>query len=139
MCRLTIEENMIESMTSHRTSTPEIPMAQKMTVTMTDDLDGSVAKETVRFAIDGTSYELDLNDKNAAALRKTFERYVAAARRASRASVASSKRGRRSAPSRGNGVDAAAVRAWATSNKISVSTRGRIPASLVEQYVAAGN
>ena len=36
--------------------------------------------ETVLFALDGTSYEIDLLAKNAAALRKTLATYVAAAR-----------------------------------------------------------
>jgi len=46
-------------------------MAQKVTVEMTDDLDGSQADTTVRFAIDGTTYEIDLSKRNAAAMRRT--------------------------------------------------------------------
>jgi hypothetical protein len=38
-----------------------------------------------------------------------------------------------------SGVDPKAVRAWAASNKIQINDRGRIPASVVEQYRAAGN
>jgi hypothetical protein len=36
-------------------------VAQKITVEMTDDLDGSAANTTVRFAVDGTAYEIDLS------------------------------------------------------------------------------
>ena len=36
-------------------------MAQKVTVTLVDDLDGGTAEETVEFGIDGVSYEIDLS------------------------------------------------------------------------------
>ena len=45
-------------------------MAQQVFVSITDDLDGSEADETITFALDGTSYEIDLNEKNAAAIKK---------------------------------------------------------------------
>jgi len=38
-------------------------MAQKVTVSLEDDLTGGPAKQTVRFAFDGTDYEIDLNKK----------------------------------------------------------------------------
>ena len=56
-------------------------MAQKVHITLEDDLDGGEATETVSFGLDGRTYEIDLNDKNAAALRDALARYVAAARR----------------------------------------------------------
>jgi hypothetical protein len=40
-------------------------MSSKVLVVLEDDLDGSKASETVTFAIDGTQYEIDLNDQNA--------------------------------------------------------------------------
>jgi len=45
-------------------------MATKITVTLEDDLNGGPADETVRFAGDGTGYEIDLNANNAAAFRR---------------------------------------------------------------------
>ena len=45
-------------------------MARELIEKLIDDLDGSEATETVTFGLDGTSYEIDLNKKNAAALRK---------------------------------------------------------------------
>jgi hypothetical protein len=104
-------------------------MAQKVTVTMTDDIDGSKAYETVAFRIDGTSYEIDLSKKNAAALRRVFTSYIEHARRAPRGS-----RGGRPTRSRQRSPD---VRAWAKSQGIQVSARGRIPASVVSQYEEA--
>jgi len=47
-------------------------MAQKVHITLEDDLDGGDATETVSFGLDGRSYEIDLNDKNAGKLRKAL-------------------------------------------------------------------
>jgi amphi-Trp domain-containing protein len=53
------------------------------------------------------------------------------------------RRGRRGAPSGAgkafNGVDNAAVRAWAAANGVSVSPRGRIRDEVIEAYRAAGH
>src|SRR5262249_15464719 len=59
-------------------------MAQRVTIEMMDDLDGSQADETVRFAVDGNAYEIDLSQKNAAEIRRTFDRYIEHARKAAR-------------------------------------------------------
>ena len=74
-------------------------MAQKVHIVLEDDLDGSDATQTVTFGLDGTSYEIDLNDKNAAALRDAMATYVGHARK-----VAGSRRGRRSSASSGSGT-----------------------------------
>jgi len=50
-------------------------MAQKVNIVLTDDLDGSEAEETIRFSLEGSSYELDLSAENAAALRNAAEQY----------------------------------------------------------------
>jgi hypothetical protein len=107
-------------------------MAQKVTVALEDDLTGGPAEQTVRFAFDGTDYEIDLNAKNAAAFAKQLAPYIEHARRAGRAQ---SRRGGR-AVSRQRSGD---IRAWAKEHGLAVSERGRIPASVVEQYQAAGN
>ena len=60
-------------------------MAQKVTIALEDDLTGGPAEQTVRFAVDGTGYEIDLNAKNAAAFSKQLAPYLAHARRAGRA------------------------------------------------------
>ena len=46
-------------------------MAKKTVVEWVDDIDGTAASETVTFTIDGSRYEIDLSEKNAAKLRKT--------------------------------------------------------------------
>jgi hypothetical protein len=45
-------------------------MATKITIALEDDLDGGPAGETVRFAVGGTEYEIDRNNKHAAAPRE---------------------------------------------------------------------
>ena len=57
-------------------------MAQKVQTLFVDDLDGSAAEGTVRFGLDGTEYEIDLNTEHAQALRDALARYVSAGRRA---------------------------------------------------------
>ena len=108
-------------------------MAQKVTVTLEDDLTGGPAKETVRFAFEGTDYEIDLNANHAAACRKQLGPYIEHARRAGRAQ---SHRAGRTAGSRQRSGD---IRAWAKEHGLAVSERGRIPASVMEQYQAAGH
>jgi hypothetical protein len=113
-------------------------VAQKVQVLLTDDLDGSAAQETVRFRLDGTEYEIDLNKKNAKSLRDTLGRYTAVARRAG-AATRSPRGGRRSrGTSPGRDVDPRAVREWAAKNNIAVSARGRIPQDLLARFEAAG-
>ena len=111
-------------------------MAQQVLVTLTDDLDGSDADETVMFALDGASYEIDLNAKNAAALRKAVEKYVTAARGTGGSTGA--RRATRRRPARRPDADPKAVRAWAHEHGIQISGRGRIPAAIADQYRSSG-
>lgn len=106
-------------------------MAQKVHIVLEDDLDGSPATETVSFGLDGKTYEIDLNDKNAAALRDALATYVGHGRK-----VSGSRRGRRSAGSSG-GASAKDIREWARSNGQKVPERGRIPADVRAAYEAA--
>lgn len=108
-------------------------MAKKTIVQLTDDLDGSKADKTLSFSLDGVSYEIDLSEKNFAALEKTFAKYVEAARRVG--GRAASGRGRTTRTTVAS--DPKAVRAWAASNGIEVNPRGRIPADVVKRFEAA--
>jgi nucleoid-associated protein Lsr2 len=60
-------------------------VAQKVTVVLEDDLTGGPAEETIRFAFEGTGYEIDLNATNAAKFREQLAPYLEHARRAGRA------------------------------------------------------
>lgn len=105
-------------------------MATKITVALEDDLEGGPAAETVRFAVGGAEYEIDLNKKNAAAFRKQVAPFIEHARRTGRGP----RRAGRSVAGRERG---AAIRTWAAEQGIPVSARGRIAADVVEQYDAA--
>ncbi len=106
-------------------------MAQRVTVTLEDDLRGGPAEQTVRFAFGGADYEIDLSTKNATAFRKKLAPFIEHARKAGRRQP---RQPGRSTASRQRGGD---IRAWAKEEGITVSARGRIPASVVEQYQAA--
>lgn len=117
-------------------------MAQKTVIELTDDVDGSKADETVAFGVDGSSYEIDLNTKNASEMRDALAPYVAAARKAGGSSSrrgSSSASSSRAAPKSAGDVDAKAVRTWAEENGIQVSPRGRLSSELLDKYRAAGN
>lgn len=62
-------------------------MSKRAVITIVDDLDGTVLEpglgETVRFAIDGRSYEIDLTDENATELREKVRPFTEAGRRVS--------------------------------------------------------
>jgi hypothetical protein len=104
-------------------------MARREVIELLDDIDRTPATETVTFGLDGRGYAIDLNDEHAAELRAALDPYVKAGRRHT---------GRRGGRGRPEAFDPAAVRAWAASNGIEVSKRGRVPASVVERYRAAG-
>ncbi|MFF0435204.1 Lsr2 family protein [Streptomyces sp. NPDC004327] len=115
-------------------------MAQRVVVTLFDDIDGGEAAETVAFGLDGKTYEIDLNPANAEKLRKALAPYLAAGRKIT------SKPGRGARPLRADrgdythtalAPDPAAVRAWAQSNKLDVPARGRIPKRIYEAFQAA--
>lgn len=105
-------------------------MAQKIQVVLEDDLSGGPAQTTVRFGLDGTAYEIDLNAENATKLRESLQPYVASARKA----VPIRQRRTRGASSRERSAD---IRSWAKNAGIHVNDRGRIPADVVNKYDAA--
>ncbi|MHB2021873.1 MAG: histone-like nucleoid-structuring protein Lsr2 [Mycobacteriales bacterium] len=112
-------------------------MAQRVKIMLVCDLhdEETPGSETILFSLDGASYEIDACDAHAAELRSDFARYLAVARR-SGGRRGAGRTGRRGA----GGADrqkSAQVREWARSQGLSVSERGRIPASLLAQYEAA--
>ena len=107
-------------------------MAQRVHVVLVDDIDGSDAGETVTFGLDGSTYEIDLNEKNAAALREALSPYVGHARRSG-----GPRRGKKSAAAASTGPSAAVVREWARENGWDVPDRGRVSADVRQAYDAA--
>ena len=106
-------------------------MAAKIAAALEDDLDGGPADETLRFGLAGSEYEIDLSKKNARTFRNQVAPFVEHARKAGRGQR---RRPARTSPAREHSGD---VRAWAKAQGIAVSDRGRIPASVAEQYDAA--
>jgi hypothetical protein len=108
----------------------ETKLAQKVSVLLVDDIDGSDAHETIPFGIDGTHYEIDLNSEHAQELREQLERYVKVARRVT-AATAQPTRVRRTAA---NDAKNKEIRNWARERGMDVNGRGRIPADIMTQY-----
>lgn len=94
-------------------------MAQRIEVILVDDLDGSPAKETIQFSIDGNHYEIDLSEDNAKEFRAAFRKYV----RKGRSVKATSPKN-----------EAAEIRKWAAENGFEVNERGRLRRDVVEAY-----
>jgi hypothetical protein len=113
-------------------------VAQKVQVLLLDDLSGGEADETVTFALDGKTYEIDLNSENAEKLRTALEPYVKAGRRAGSGRTARPRGRTTAAPSSGGSADTAKIRAWAKENGYEVNDRGRVPANIREAYEKAG-
>jgi hypothetical protein len=106
-------------------------MAKTVSVVITDDLDGSPDAETVAFAFNGQSYEIDLGQKNLAKFEKSLQPFVEAGRRTSQ------RRAVKTTRTTSARIDRAAVRSWAAAQGIKVSERGRISADVLRQYEAA--
>ncbi|MFC0314124.1 Lsr2 family protein [Gordonia phosphorivorans] len=106
-------------------------MAKRTKIMIVDDIDGAELDdyETVRWSLDGKSYEFDASLENAAQFRDLVANYVASSR------VVGGRSTRRTASK--SGTDTRAVRAWANENGFTVSDRGRIPADIVAAYEAA--
>ncbi|GIM63920.1 Lsr2 family protein [uncultured Nocardioides sp.] len=109
-------------------------MAQKVNIVLVDDLDGTEATETVSFGLDGTTYEIDLNDANAASLREALSGYVGHARKVAGGGRRTRRSSGSSSSSSSNTKD---VREWAKAQGMEVSERGRISADVQQAYDAA--
>jgi len=112
-------------------------VARETIVKLIDDLDGTTAAETVKFGLDGVSYEIDLSAKNADKLRSVLAPYMEKGSRVDRRRVATL--GGRGATGRARGGSGErdqnkAIRAWAQRKGYEVAPRGRIRQELVDQY-----
>ncbi|CAL9459999.1 Nucleoid-associated protein Lsr2 [Streptomyces sp. enrichment culture] len=101
-------------------------MAQRVVVTLSDDIDGGEASETVAFGLDGKTYEIDLSEENAEKLRTALAPYVTAGRKRAKSG--------RTFTHTSVAPDPRAVRAWAESNGFDVPARGRIPRKVYDAF-----
>ena len=112
-------------------------MAQKITTLFIDDIDGGAAEGTVRFALDETEYEIDLNAKHSEELRSALGKYVSHARKVGGASRRAGRAAGRAGRGSGSSVNTTEIRNWARENGYDIKDRGRVPADLVAKYQAA--
>src|SRR3984893_11724371 len=112
-------------------------VAQKITTLSIDAIDGGPAEGTVRFSLDGTEYEIDLNAKHSEELRSALGKYATHARKVGGAA----RRGGRDAGHAGRGAASAQtttkIRNWAREKGTNIKDRGRAPADVVAKYQAA--
>lgn len=104
-------------------------MARKVHVQLIDDISGEDAQESVRFALDGVEYEIDLSEENAVGLRKALSPYIARGRR-----IPGGSTGRRGAATRSSREQTQRVREWAVANGYNPSARGRISQDIMKAY-----
>jgi hypothetical protein len=112
-------------------------MAKTVVVKLTDDIDGGDAEETVHFALDGRSYEIDVNQSNAARLRAAFGPFVEKARASGGAARPRQHRSAATADktlfSQLSGEEKLRFRTWAN-----MATARRISDGRVQGWVDAG-
>jgi hypothetical protein len=113
------------------------PVAQKVQVLLVDDLDGGEADETVTFALDGVTYEIDLTTENADKLRGLLNPYTDSGRRTGGRAGRGRTRATRGGSGSAGGQDTAKIRAWAKEKGYEVNDRGRVPATIREAYEKA--
>lgn len=106
-------------------------MAQRTVITLVDDMTGEEGEnvKTVEFALEGVSYEIDLDEENQGDLTDFLAAYIANARRVG----GRAKRGSGSAQARPRS-EAKEIRDWAKAQGIEVNERGRIPGEIVEKW-----
>lgn len=116
-------------------------MAQRKTVLLVDDLDGSDADESLEFGLDGVSYEIDLTDAHASALRDALTPFITHARRTGRGRGPAAPVRRRatstptsSSTSPGGREQNQAIRDWAARHGHPLASRGRIPAAVSDAF-----
>ncbi len=112
-------------------------MAQKITTLFIDDIDGGAAEGTVRFALDGTEYEIDLNAKHSEELRSALGKYVTHARKMGSAARRGGRAAGRASRGTGPALNTTEIRNWARENGYDIKDRGRVPADLVAKYQVA--
>lgn len=110
-------------------------MAKRTIEVFHDDLDGSEGASTVKFGLDGKSFEIDLSEAHEKELRKALEKYVGAATQVSAHNAAAT--GRRKYGTGPARRDTKHIREWLRSQGVEISDRGRIPTDLMNRYNAA--
>lgn len=112
-------------------------MARITTIIYSSDLTGSeieAENADIQFALDGTTYEIDLTSAEQQVLRDVLTPYIEAARRVD---TSSTRRRMARTVAASGGPTSKEIRAWASENGHEVPARGRIPAPALEAYHVA--
>ncbi|QNG17835.1 Lsr2 family protein [Rhodococcus triatomae] len=116
-------------------------MATRQIIEFVDDIDETPIAdgkgETIRFAVNGVEYEIDLNDKNAKEFHRKLDYYISHGTRVGGKRKTAARSGGRSATKR-DPSQTKAIREWAVANGYDISPRGRIPAEIEEAYQTSG-
>jgi hypothetical protein len=109
-------------------------MAQK--VMLIDDLDGSEGAETITYSVGGQEYEIDLSEENAERFRSMLKEFIDVSREVEQPPVLTLApvRTSRRQSSGGGRDDIPQIRAWAESQGLDVSARGRIKKEIIDAY-----
>lgn len=114
-------------------------MATEVVTKYIDDIDGTEADETVKFALDGMLYEIDLNSDHAHKLRAALEPFIEHASNSSK--MPTLGRPRKTAINTAEMLAQRSyrtqIRQWAATKGIKVSDRGRIAEEVVVAYEEA--
>jgi hypothetical protein len=112
-------------------------VAQKVQTLFIDDIDGGEAEGTVRFALDGTEYEIDLNTEHTEELRSALGKYVSHARKVGSGARRVGRTAGRVSRGTGPALNTTEIRNWAREQGYDIKDRGRVPGDLVAKYQAA--
>lgn len=104
-----------------------------------DDLDKTTeAVETIKFSVNGTSYEIDLSERSLRRFELALAPFVNAARSESKAKPkTAAKRSTKRRPAKKTGPSDAIVRTWAHANGVEVNKTGRVPKAVREAFEAS--
>jgi Lsr2 len=105
---------------------------------LVDDLDGSEGAETITYTVNGQEYEIDLSEDSAEKFHDALEPYIQNSREVRR-QAETARRGRGDGRRRNSGGgssrdDIPQIRAWAESQGMDVSARGRVKKEIIDAY-----
>jgi hypothetical protein len=111
-------------------------VAKKTITRLLDDLSGGDADQTVRFAFDGFTYEIDLSDRNVEKFRAAIQPYIEAGSRLGRVNGSSGVRYHQTKLPASDRAENSRIREWAHANGYELADRGRIPQTVMDAYAS---
>ena len=103
---------------------------------LVDDINGEEGAESLAFALDGISYEIDLIPANRLKLEEALLPFINSGRRIRLNMQANQPKYPKLTAVAPRAFDPVQVRAWAAANNVQIGDRGRIPGPVVQQYEA---